>query len=106
MRENRRYTIYDTEGRSRAETGRGPAALGPIRSKSAVCAIYRYASRRVIKVAAQINQNWYTYQKYRYIPKIPAGIWDRHRNGRVTDVTDVTDASHMPPLATSHHTST
>ena len=28
--------------------------------------IYRYGSLRVIKVAAQINQNWYVYQKYRY----------------------------------------
>ena len=28
--------------------------------------ISRYGSLRVIKVAAQINQNWYVYQKYRY----------------------------------------
>ena len=39
-----------------------------------------YASRRVIKVAAQIRciQKWYAYQKY-------TNSWHRHHNGHVTD---------------------
>ena len=43
------------------------AALSTTLFALPVWSIYRYASLRVIKIAAQINQNWYVYQKYRYL---------------------------------------